>query len=165
MGVHGLFLHQRTGVAMILSAPQYQGTMKDWLCDRIGLTPSSDLVCIGNMLGGKLRAVVGYEGYNGASSVIHVAGEGNWCTKDYLRVVFDYPFRTCEVNMLIGLVPSGNVEAIRFNTHIGFRTDAVLKGAHPDGALLIMTLKRDECRFLNPIRSRHGKEEQPAARA
>jgi hypothetical protein len=92
--------------------------------------------------------------------MIHVAGDPGWFTKDMLYSVFEYPFNTCNVNVLIGLVPSGNVEAIRFNKHIGFKTKLVLEGAHPDGALVLMTMERGECRYLN--RRRNGQEIETA---
>lgn len=150
---------------MVTTRPAKQSWMKEWLCERIGLTPTNDLVCIGNEFDGQLRGVVGYDNYNGASVMMHVAGEGNWFTKDMLHAVFDYPFNVMEVNMVIGLVPSGNTDAIRFNKHIGFKLEYTIKGAHPDGALLIMSMTREECRFLNRARSRHGQEEQATASA
>lgn len=148
---------------MIRSETLHQELLKDWLCERIGLTPTPHLVCIGNVFDDKIRGVVGYDGYNGASVQMHVAGEGNWFTKDFAFSVFHYPFAVCGVNMLIGMVPSGNADAIRFNKHIGFNVARELHGAHPDGSLLIMTMTRRECRFLERTRSRHGQEEQAAA--
>lgn len=134
-----------------------------WLCNRIGLEPSANICCIGNEFDGKLRGVVGYDGYNGASIQMHVAGEGNWFSKDLLFAVFDYPFNVCQVNMVLGMVPSGNADAIRFNTHIGFKVEKVIPGAHPDGALWIMSMRREECRFLNRTRGHHGQEVKAAA--
>jgi L-amino acid N-acyltransferase YncA len=135
----------------------------NWLCERITLAPTSYIQCIGSVIGGRIKGVIGYDGYNGASIQMHVAGEPGWFTKDVLQAAFDYPFNVCEVNMIIGLVPSGNEDAIRFNTHIGFKTVSTLVGAHPDGALLLMTMERRECRYLN--RNRNGQEIQSSAAA
>jgi len=135
-----------------------QEFLAKWLCDRIGLTPTPEIMCLGTVIGDRLVGVVGYDGYNGASIQMHVAGEGNWFTKESLRTAFDYPFNVLNVNMVIGLVPSGNTDAIKFNTHLGFQTDAVLKGAHPDGALLVMSMTREQCRYLNRKRKCHGQE-------
>lgn len=85
---------------------------------------------------------------------MHVAGEPGWLTRDLIRCTFDYAFEVCKVNMIIGLVPSGNKDAIRFNTHLGFSTVTKLVGAHPDGSLILMTMTRGECRYLN--RNRNG---------
>jgi hypothetical protein len=108
---------------------------------------------------------VGFDQFNGASIMMHSAGEGNWLTRDLLWAAFDYPFNICQANMVIGLVPSGNAQAIRFNTHIGFKTELKLDGAHPDGALVMMIMRRQECRFLTPRRTRHGQEIQSTAAA
>lgn len=134
-----------------------QDILGTWLCQRIGLIPSTDLVCIGN-LGSESRiiGVVGFEGFNGASVRMHSAGEGNWVTRDLLFASFDYPFNRCKLNMVIGLIPSGNVQAIKFNTNLGFRTVLELPGAHPDGSLVVMTMERRECRFLE--RKKHGRQ-------
>ena len=146
---------------MVSSENQLQ--LVNWLCDRITLAPTSYIQCLGSIIGGRIRGVIGYDGYNGSSIMMHVAGEQGWFTKDVLQAAFDYPFNVCKVNMIIGLVPSGNVDAIKFNTHIGFKLETTLVGAHPDGALLLMTMKRGECRYLN--RKRNGQEIQSTAAA
>jgi len=148
---------------VIVTEPQTE--LREWLCERIGLVPTPDLTCIGSLLRGELVGVVGFDQYNGASMVMHAAGLAGWLNRDMLWAVFDYPFRVCNVNMVLGFVPSGNTDAIRFNTHVGFKVEAILEGAHPDGALWLMTMKRGECRYLKHLRKRNGQEEQTAASA
>lgn len=131
-----------------------QDELKQWLCDRIGLTPTSDIRLIGSVKGDRILGVVGYDGYNGASIQMHVAGEPGWLNRDLLWACFDYAFNVCKVNVIIGLVPSGNTDALRFNRSLGFKSRLVLDGAHPDGSLWLMTMTRGECRFLN--RKRNG---------
>lgn len=133
-----------------------QEILRDWLCERIGLEPTKNIQCIGSIVGGIIRGVVGFDNYNGASIMMHVAGEPGWLNRGLIRAAFDYPFNVCKVNVVIGLVPSGNRDAIRFNTHLGFKVVNVLEGAHPDGSLWLMTMERGECRYLN--RERHGQE-------
>lgn len=137
-----------------------QEALRNWLCDKIGYEPTKNIQCIGSVVGGIIRGVVGYDGYNGASVQMHVAGEPGWLTRDLIKACFDYPFNVCEVNVILGLVPSGNKEAIRFNEHLGFRVRTVLEGAHPDGSLILMTMTRGECRYLN--RNSNGQEIQAA---
>lgn len=137
---------------MIVSDKQME--LKDWLSEKIGLVSSPNLVCIGNRNAkGKLIGVVGYDGCNGASIQMHSAGEGNWVTRRFLFAAFDYPFNVCKVNMVLGLIPSGNIQAMKFNLNLGFRVELVLSGAHPDGALWIMSMRREECRFLQGFRN------------
>lgn len=125
-----------------------QEVLREWLCNRIGLIPTSSLCCIGSVSGTDILGVVGFDQYNGSSIIMHVAGDPGWLTRELLKACFDYPFNICKVNMIIGLVPSGNKEAIRFNTHLGFKLETTLVDAHPDGALLLMTMRRGECRYL-----------------
>jgi len=127
-----------------------------WLCERIGLVATRHLKCIANVIAGRILGVVGYDGFNGASAQMHSAGDGNWITRELLWAAFDYPFNACGLNMVIGSIPSGNTQALKFNANLGFKTQLVLEGAHPDGSLVLMTMKREDCRFLNLRRRSHG---------
>jgi len=131
-----------------------QSRLRDWLCERIGYVPSPHMYCIGNVSNGKILGVVGYDGWNGASVQMHSAGEGNWLTRTFLKFVFWYPFEQEGMKIVIGSVPSGNTLAIKFNLHVGFKVEYVIEDAHPDGALVVMTMRRGECRFLQ--RNRYG---------
>jgi hypothetical protein len=120
-----------------------------WLCEKIGLIATPDLRCIASIgVNGDILGVVGFDQYNGASIVMHAAGTANWVTRSLLWACFDYPFNICKVNMVMGFIPSGNTDALRFNTHVGFETKNVLEGAHPDGSLVLMTMRRDQCRYI-----------------
>lgn len=134
----------------------HQAALAAWLCGRIGLVATPNLVCIGNVREDKIIGVVGFDNYNGSSIMMHAAGDPGWLTTSLLYVAFHYAFVTCRSNMIIGLIPSGNAQAIRFNTHVGFKTVLNLEGAHPDGSLLLMTMDRGECRFLN--KERYGQK-------
>ncbi len=138
----------------------HQDLLASWLCSRIGYIPSQAIKCIGNMIDGKIVGVVGFDGYNGASVMMHVAGDGNWCTRSLLFAAFDYPFKRLRCKMVIGLVPSGNREALRFNERLGFKVENELHDAHPDGSLVLMTMRRDECRWTE---ERYGKEVRTTA--
>lgn len=99
---------------------------------------------------GVIRAVIGFDGFNGASIEMHVAsdGTGHWCTRRVLAAAFDYPFRICGVKVIVGRVPSGNTAALQFDKRVGFELSAIIPDAHPDGALHILTMRREDCRFL-----------------
>jgi RimJ/RimL family protein N-acetyltransferase len=128
---------------------QNQDVLATWLCNKIGLVPSPHLRCIARLnAAGQIMGVVGYDGYNGASCLMHVAGEGNWISRDLLRAAFDYPFNVMQCQVVLGMVPSGNVEALKLNEHLGFKVKNRLYGAHPDGSLVLMMMTRDECRWL-----------------
>jgi len=100
---------------------------------------------------GELIAGVLYEGFNGQSVWMHVAAMPGkrWMTRDYLRACFQYPFLQLGVESVFGWVTADNEEAQRFDEHLGFTVDAVLKGAGPHGVdVLLYRMRRDQCRFL-----------------
>lgn len=91
-----------------------------------------------------------YESCNGVSVAVHLAGIGKrWMTREYLWFCFHYPFEQLGVNKLIGLVESDNADAIRLNKHFGYIIEATLKDAAPKGDLLIMTMTKDQCKWLS----------------
>jgi hypothetical protein len=104
---------------------------------------------IGLERGGQLVAGVLYDNFTGHSVQMHVAAIGkNWMVRDYLRACFDYPFNQMKVNKVIGLVDSTNLDALRFDRHLGFVDEAVIKDAGKFGDLHILTMNRQQCRFI-----------------
>lgn len=121
-----------------------------WLCDRTGGTYTGEGQYIGLVEGGNILAVVGFEDYNHASIRMHVAAEGKrWMTREYLRFCFWYPFKQLKVKKIIGLVSSNNEQALRFDKHLGFIEEAIIKDAAPDGDLFILTMTEKQCRFIS----------------
>jgi len=129
---------------------EHQTALAHWICDKIGYVPSPHFRCLGSIdrTGTQLRGVVGYDGFNGASVVMHMAGEPGWIDKAMLFAAFDYPFNVMKCNQVLAMVPSGNTAALEINRRLGFETVAELQGAHPDGALFVMRMTRDNCRWL-----------------
>lgn len=133
----------------------HQEYMGRWLCERIGLEPTAHLCCIGsvNKAGDTLRGVVGYDSFNGASVVMHMAGDPGWIDKSVLLACFDYPFNVMGCDQVLAFVPSGNETALSINKRLGFQIVVELEGAHPDGSLFVMRMKRDNCKWLVPRRT------------
>lgn len=131
----------------IISEPK--AILGKWLCARTGGTYTGEGQYIGLVEGGKILAVVGFEDYNYASIRMHVAAEGKrWMTREYLRFCFWYPFKQLKVKKIIGLVSSNNHQALKFDRHLGFVDEAVIKEAAPDGDLVILTMSEKQCRFI-----------------
>jgi RimJ/RimL family protein N-acetyltransferase len=134
--------------ALCYDLPQVLGFMRTHLP---GLRPAEDMVAIGLQRRGQLVAGVLYEGINRFNAWMHVAAEpgARWLTRDYLRACFAYPFKVCGLRRVSGYVDESNAAAMRFNTHLGFREEAVLRGAAVDGgSVIVMVMWREECRFL-----------------
>lgn len=116
-----------------------------------GLRRSEDMVAIGLERAGRLVAGVLYEGINPHNAWMHVAAEpgARWLTREYLRACFAYPFEVCGVRRVSGYVDADNEASMRFCRHLGFREEAVLRGAAVGGgSVIVMVMWRTECRFL-----------------
>jgi RimJ/RimL family protein N-acetyltransferase len=123
--------------------------LHDWLNERVGLARSEDFRAIGRVVDGELVGVVGFTGYNGASLQMHMAGDTpKWGSRRLLRAVFGYAFNQCGCNMVFGMVPSNNAKALEIDLRLGFTEIANIPGAHPDGSLHVLIMRRDNCRWL-----------------
>jgi RimJ/RimL family protein N-acetyltransferase len=99
---------------------------------------------------GELIAGVLYEGYNRVNVWMHVATTpGKKWTMEFLRYCFYYPFVELGCKRVSGSVESSNLAAIRFDEHLGFEREAVLRGAASDGGdVILYVMWRDKCRYL-----------------
>ncbi len=120
-----------------------------WVCEGTGGTwvPGRG-TAIGKRRCGRIVAGVLYEDWNGANVSCHIRGEGNWASRDFLRIIFDYPFNQLGVRRITCLVDSANTVSNHFVTRLGFSLECSLAEATPRGNLNIYRMKRDECRFL-----------------
>lgn len=120
-----------------------------WLHERIKGIYSPNLGSyIGLEKDGQIIAATGYEDYTGKSVRTHIAVEGK-ITKEFLRYIFWYPFNQLKVKKLIGLVSSGNEKALKLDKNFGFVEEAVVKDVYEDGDLHILTMTKEQCRFLS----------------
>ena len=98
---------------------------------------------------GKVICGVLFECHNGNSIQIHVALEdGERMTREWLNVLFNYAFNQLKVKKIIGVLDSTNEKALKFDKHIGFITEAVIKDAGKHSDLVILSMTRQQCRFL-----------------
>ena len=120
-----------------------------WVCERAGGTwvPGRG-TAIGKLHECKLQAGVLYEDFNGANVVCHIAGEGNWATRGYLNVIFDYPFNQMGVRRITVPVSSTNIKSIDLVTDMGFTLECTLAQATPEGDLHLFRMLRDDCQYI-----------------
>jgi hypothetical protein len=112
---------------------------------------------IGKVTDNKLSAGVLYEDYTGSNIVCHIAGEGNWASREFLELIFDYPFNQLKVKRITCPVSSKNAKCIQLMSAMGFKIEATLSQAIPDGDLILFCMFRDECKYLKD--KRNGKTE------
>jgi RimJ/RimL family protein N-acetyltransferase len=82
---------------------------------------------------------------------MHIAAvsEVNWMSRDLLWAAFDYPFNKLGVKVILGQICGSNEDALRLNRHLGFKVVAEIPDAHMDGDLVIMAMRKEDCRWLN----------------
>ncbi len=103
--------------------------------------------------------VVMFDQYNKANINMHLAAVPGkrWLNREFLWYCFYYPFCQLGVKRITGLVPASNLQARKFDEHLGFTLEATLKDAHPDGDLLVYCMTKEQCRWLTLKDTRHGK--------
>ena len=120
-----------------------------WVADRSGGEYFGGGVGFGIERNGQLVCGVLFENFTGRSMQIHVAKTPDGrMSRAWLRALFRYAFDHCKVNKIIGVIDSENSESLRFTRHIGFTDEAVIKDAGPAGDFHILTMTRNQCRFL-----------------
>ena len=96
-----------------------------------------------------LCAVVGYNGFCGRVCMMHVAGVGNWMTREFLWAAFDYPFNQAGLVQVFGCTPQNNPRALKLEKHLGFKTLATIPDGWAEGVdLVLQTMHKSECRWL-----------------
>ncbi len=116
---------------------------------------SEGLKGIGLVKDGSLVAGVLYDDWSGPNIWMHVAAlpGRRWMTKEaykmYTYACFEYPFLFLGCTRISGWVEASNKDAIKFDEHLGFKPEAVLKKAARDGGdVIIYSMFREDCRFL-----------------
>lgn len=108
-------------------------------------------VAIGLEQDGEIIASVVFDMYTGPSICMHVAAVPGkrWMTRDYLWRCFAYPFLQLKCNRITGLVREDNLVAQKFDEHLGFKREGLIRQGATDGTNIILYgMLRDECRFL-----------------
>jgi hypothetical protein len=125
--------------------------MGDWLVRMMNHPLPEETVCIGQEIDGVLAAVVGYCSFMPNACQMHIAAvdEVNWMSRDLLWAAFDYPFNKLGVKVILGQICGSNEDALRLNRHLGFKVIAEIPDAHMDGDLVIMAMRREDCRWLD----------------
>jgi len=123
----------------------------DWVGALIDEAYPPGAVGIGLEQDGELIAGVVFDYYTGPSISMHVAAAPGrrWMTKDFLWRCFAYPFLQLQCNRITGLVRVDNLDAQRFDEHLGFKREGLLRKAAKDGTdYIVYGMLREECRFL-----------------
>jgi len=120
-----------------------------WLMSRLGGTYLVGRgVYIGLERNGLICAVAGFEDYNTASIMGHLAVDGNRMDLKWIKFCFKYVFDIAKVNKLIGMVSSDNTRAYNMNLKFGYIKEAVIKDACRNGDMILMTMTKEQCKYI-----------------
>ena len=105
---------------------------------------------IGLLENGKLIGGVLYTRYTGTDVCMHVAGAyPGWVNLSFIKAAFRVPFIQLGCQRCSGLVRVDNHAAQKFDEHLGFKREGVLRKADDDGCdLIIYGMLREECKWL-----------------
>ena len=123
-----------------------------WVAQRIGRESSwGSFEAIGLELDGDLVAGMVVESYvKDSRCCVHLAGDGKkWLNREYLNFCCRYMFDQLNCKVVIGLVDADNEQAMKFDLHFGFTEQTRIKDGAGDCDLVVLTLRRDDCRWLN----------------
>ena len=127
-----------------------QRYLGEWLVRILNFPLPENTQCIGQSKDGNLVAVAGYTNFMPKACEIHIGSVGeHWASKDFLWAVFDYPFNKLGVSVILGQICKDNEDALRLNRHLGFKVVAEIPDAHMEGDLVIMAMRKEDCRWLN----------------
>jgi RimJ/RimL family protein N-acetyltransferase len=104
---------------------------------------------VSRMRGGELLGGVIFTDYTRASITVHMAGfMKNWANRDLIWCVFHYAFNQLGVGKVFGQVPASNEESMRNTLKLGFSVETRVKDVFVDGDLVVVSMYRDQCRWL-----------------
>ena len=127
-----------------------QEHLRGWITGVLGMQFSPYATFIGQEIDGEVKAVVAFDNILDKSCQMHTAAiVPNWISKDLLWACFDYPFNILKVKVILASVASTNEEALKLDRHLGFVDKAYIEDAHIDGDLVILAMRRENCRWLD----------------
>jgi len=127
-----------------------QEHLRAWITGVLGMQFSPYATFIGQEIDGEVKAVVAYDNVLDKSCLMHTAAiVPNWISKDLLWACFDYPFNKLGLSVILASVSSNNEEALKLDRHLGFVDKAYIEDAHIDGDLVILAMRRENCRWLD----------------
>lgn len=126
-----------------------QSQLRDWLSEVGKFEYPQETACIGQEKDGKLIAVLGYNNFSPNSCQIHVAStDVYWLNKDLLFAIFDYPFNKLGVKVILAPIYKGNTKSLNLCRKLGFEQVADIPYGHPEGDLIVVAMKRNQCKWL-----------------
>lgn len=113
---------------------------------------SNDCQCYGSFgieVDGQVVGGATWDNYNRVNCFVHFSvNKGTYFGRSFLTLMFSYLFHGLRVKRVSAAFSSANEKVKRLATLIGFKIEATLQAACPDGDMEIWMVTPKECRFL-----------------
>lgn len=97
-----------------------------------------------------LRGGFIFTGYTGRSIFAHFAGfDPHWLNRAMIWYGFTYVFKQLDCEQLLTWNKETNHTALEINAKLGFNKPTRIPGVYYDGDAVVMTMRREECRWLS----------------
>ena len=121
----------------------------NWVAERTTADPRCTVAAIGWERDGQLICGAFYEQYTGTSVTATIALEpGSVLPREFLKAIFELPFKAMECIKIIALVAEDNWKSQRFVEHLGFVLETSVADYYPTGKLLVYAMNKHDCRYL-----------------
>lgn len=123
---------------------------REFIGQHFAVQRSDDQVGMLQLIKGVPVGAVLYEQYNGTNIWVHAAGTPGkpWLTRQLIHNFFDYPFNQLGCDRITAWVEDTNSASKHFVERLGFKLEAVLKGAGVSGVdAKIYVMFREDCRY------------------
>ena len=132
--------------------PEQKQLAADILFHEIGVKSTCDLQAIFwvNQETKQPDWVIGFDSFIGKTCQIHVVNrKKKYTPRALLKAVFEYPFEKIGIEILLGVVNSKNLEAMKYDQNLGFKEVNRFEGMHEDGGdIVLFAMKKEDCRFI-----------------
>ena len=130
----------------------------NWIVNRGEcFAPGSGVTGLGWVQNGKIVAGVMYEEFTEASIHATIVAEVPM-VKGFVHKIFDYPFNQLGVDKVIVQANTSNAESVALAKRLGFTEEGMIKGAYLDGDRIILTMTKDECKWLKELQNEESKD-------
>jgi len=115
----------------------------------VTFNPAVDVV-LARVVDGELRGGVIFNNYTGASINVHIWGKNpKWIDRDLLWMTCDYMFKQLGCKKVFAQIPANNKRSLDFSLNFGFKIEARIADVFPDEDLFVLSMLREDCRWLN----------------
>jgi RimJ/RimL family protein N-acetyltransferase len=126
-----------------------QEKLREWIKKHGESQIDDKTMCIGQEKDGELVGVVAFNNISDKSCQFHVASTTEyWVTRKLLFAMFDYPFNKLKVKVILAPISKDNKKSLNFGRKLGFQQVADIPYGHPNGDLIVMAMKRNQCNWL-----------------